>query len=275
MKDKPEGTSKLAPFISHHGLKTTSADHKSLFAKKAIELFGGLGSPIKKLKMHWSTLRLATPFFFIFLSACGAPAPPELRTARCYARFDAGTGEQTAEFTLFKNARDTSEQAVEMPGGIFYQGVSMLLRKIPAPAYRRSYKTAFSPEQRFSWKDVSGKNTDFDLAMTKIDSFWFDKTVLSKNAPATLYWSGGGLEKGETLVLFWENAVSGQNTPIELYADGAPSSILLPAAKIKELAPGDWSLYLVRKKLTRGAAGGMPITGVTEYYTRAKNVRIQ
>jgi hypothetical protein len=267
MKDKPKGAPKSVPFTSYHGFETTFADDKSLLA--------GF-SPIKKLKMDCAALRLAMPFaFIVFLLACGAPTPPESRTARCYARFDAGTGEQTAEFGLFKNARDTSEQAVEMPGGIFYQGVSMLLRKIPVPAYRRSYKTAFSPEQRFSWNDAFGENAAFDLAMTKIDSFWFDKTVLSKNAPATLYWSGGGLEKGETLVLFWENAVSGQNTPIELYADGAPTSILLPAAKIKELAPGDWSLYLVRKKLTRGSAGGMPITGVTEYYTRAKNIRIQ
>ena len=47
-----------------------------------------------------------------------------------------------------------------------------------------------------------------------------------------------------------------------------------PAEKMKELKPGKWSLYLVRKKLTRTVVNEYLVNGIMEYYTGSSELTI-
>jgi hypothetical protein len=43
---------------------------------------------------------------------------------------------------------------------------------------------------------------------------------------------------------------------------------------LSELTPGKWTLYLVRKKLTKSVANGYQTSGIMEYYTRSVEVTV-
>jgi hypothetical protein len=47
-----------------------------------------------------------------------------------------------------------------------------------------------------------------------------------------------------------------------------------PAEKLKELTPGKWSVYLVRKKLTKSVVNGYQINGIMEYYTKSSELTV-
>ena len=108
-----------------------------------------------------------------------------------------------------------------------------------------------------------------------ISSFRFGEEPLSRSRPATLRWEGGPLEKGETLVLMWENRALGQTVPMEIIRSGGDASLDFPAAKIAELPAGQWTLYLVRKRLAKTEAPGMRAEAVLEYYSKSDTIEVQ
>jgi hypothetical protein len=54
---------------------------------------------------------------------------------------------------------------------------------------------------------------------------------------------------------------------------GAPL-IELPAAKIAQLGPGDWSLYLVRKRLEKSEGPDFFMESTAEYYTKPIKLKV-
>ncbi len=151
----------------------------------------------------------------------------------------------------------------------------MQLLPVQGLTYRRSYAAGFVPEHTFGWTDAQGQRQKVSFAMTPISGFSFGDGPLLRTRPATLRWEGGALEKGEALVLMWENRTLRQTVPMEIVRSSGDASIEFPAAKLAELPPGQWMLYLVRKRLAKTEAPGMHAEAVLEYYSRSDTIEVR
>lgn len=212
----------------------------------------------------------------ISLGACRSK--PENRDAalECYVRYLAPEGEVTAEATLFESSTDSAgRHAAEIPGGIRYQNTEMKTVPIQGLSYRLRFPAAYYPAHRFEWRDAAGVPQQFELAMPSIDRFAFAAEPLPRNVPTRFTWQGEPLRNGESLVFLWEKLPVGPTLRWEIYVDGEQSFVEFPAAKLAELSPGDWTLYLVRRKLMRQTVGAWPLSAVAEYYSDSDTVQVK
>lgn len=216
--------------------------------------------------------------FFLILSGlafsfCQTAEPAQKRTFDCYVRFLEPEAQIHAEATLQEG--DASPRAIQAPGGVVYQGKEMKLLTEPGISYRMNKSGGFDPVHTFSWKDEKGVVRQFEMQLSPIRQFGFGTKSLSHKQPATLRWVGEPLAKGETLVFLWENAALHKTVPMEIINTGGEAAIEFPAAKVAQLDPGQWTYYLVRKKLTKADANGVAASGIIEYYTKSDTVQVR
>ncbi len=206
------------------------------------------------------------------LFSCNSQQKAEKHTLFCYARYDEPLKIAKAEATLQDEVNKTS---LEIPGGIRYQGMEMKLTPIYGMSYRYEYPAAFLAEQVFDWRDANNNKQVFRMSFDAVTNFSLNQPSISLSEPTSLKWEGNPLGKGETMVLMWENAQEGRTLPLEVASSIGVPLIEIPAAKLKELSPGDWTLYLVRKKLVKDIIAGMPVNGIAEYYSSAISVKVK
>ncbi len=216
-------------------------------------------------------------FFFILtalaFSSCKTADKPKKYSLDCYVRFLESEGRIRAEATLREG--DANPQPVEAPGGITYQKKPMTLRQAAGFSYKTESSGGVQLKHIFSWKDEKGVSHDFEMDLSPITDFGFGSKTISRQKPASFRWSGLPLGKGETIVFLWENAALGKTVPMEIYNTGGMPIIEFPAAQIAKLDAGTWTLYLVRKKLTKTDADGVANSGIIEYYTKTDTIEVK
>lgn len=215
--------------------------------------------------------------FFLILStlaffSCTPSEPAKKFTLDCYARFDEQAGKLTAEATMSEST--LPPKPVEVPGGMRYQRVEMTLVPVVGLKYQHAYPADFTKDHLFGWKNAAGKILEFNMQMNALDSISFSPKVVSRKQPAHFSWKGAPLERGEALVFIWENTEKGQTIPVELYNIGASTTIDFPAVKMAEIPAGNWTYYVVRKRLTKAVVDGVEVRGITEFYSRPRPVKV-
>lgn len=232
-------------------------------------------------------------FCFVFLCSfliwrCTVePKAPQSFLLDAYIRYDALTNEGYAQAT-FKALPLRPDAGAILPGGeVTFQQRKMTVANTEKPVYRTKFHEMADSFQIF-WRDSAATHQiDLKIPMPRIDSFWFEAKSVSISTPARLHWTGGDLKKGETLVLMWQNQ-EGKTSTTEVYNPSGMPFLELPAAKLKELSPGKWDLYLVRKHLTKtrlSKTGKRIVEGeqtavaveseaITEYYTRPRSFEV-
>ncbi|MEO6760698.1 MAG: hypothetical protein ABIO24_14665 [Saprospiraceae bacterium] len=221
------------------------------------------------MKLIFFSLLLALAF-----THCAGPATAPTRNLECYVRFDAARQQVQADATLHRGT-DPQAAPIEMPGGLLYQATEMRILPVQGLSYRRTYAASYVPEHAFSWTDEKGQRQRAVFTMAAIPTFSFGDQPLSRDKTATLRWEGGALEKGEGLVLMWEKKARNETVPMEIIRSSGEPFIEFPAAKIAELAPGEWTLYVVRKRLAKTEVGGMPVQAVLEYYSKSDTIEVK
>ncbi|MCE7925336.1 MAG: hypothetical protein DYG98_19965 [Haliscomenobacteraceae bacterium CHB4] len=216
--------------------------------------------------------------FFSILSAlafsfCQTAEPAKKRSLECYVRYLEPEAQTHAEATLREG--DVSLQAIQPPDGILYQGREMKLLAEPVISFRLDKPGKFEDKHVFSWKDPKGQVQQFDMQLSPIRQFGFGSKTLSRQQPATLRWEGDALVKGETLVFMWENEALRKTVPMEVIQVSGEPAIGFPAAKIAQLDPGQWTYYLVRKRLIKADINGVAASGIIEYYTKLDTVQVK
>jgi len=214
-------------------------------------------------------------FFLIlaawFFAACSTHPKPEKRSFRCYVRYV----EDRAQLYAEANLLGPDSLPVTPPGGLLFEGLEMNAPPVSGAGFRYQHNGAPTEKAHFSWTDGTGQKHEFALPILPLTDFGFGASSVMRNRPDTLRWKGEALTPGETLVLMWENLEKGTTKPMEIYNTGAQKDIVFPAAKMAELTPGRWTLYLVRKKMVKGDASGVPATGIVEYYTRPDTLEVK
>lgn len=214
--------------------------------------------------------------FFLVLTTlaffyCKNEEKPRPQTLNCYVRYDDPTGTVKAEAIL--NDLE-SKKPVEIKGGIRYQGDDMKLLPAYGMTYQFDQPTRFLGEHVFEWKGAKDASNQFKMGIEPIKSFALALNPLVRNQLNTLTWEGAPMGKGETLVMMWENTEAGLTVPFEVATTSGQPLIDIPGEKLKEITAGNWTLYLVRKKLTKSTIGGIQVNGIMEYYTKTINVKV-
>lgn len=217
-------------------------------------------------------------FFWILIFCsgvfCSPTQPAKKQTAECYVRYLVPEGHLLAEMTLFESpAGQTARNPVAVAGGIQYQAVRMREITSDGVSYQISKTGGYNLQHVFTWTD--DKPRKFSMELSPINTFTFGSEVLSRETPATFTWEGAPLEKGETVVFLWETPDRLKTVPMEIIATPGQQNIQFPAAKLAELSPGTWTLYLVRKKLTKANIEGLEVSGIAEYYTRVDTLTVR
>lgn len=203
---------------------------------------------------------------------CQTPAPAPKNILNCYVRYDAAARAVKAEAYLKDG---TNKNIIELPGGLRFQSTEMKILPVRGITYTAEYPAAYLPELVFEWTLNKNELGVYKTALPLIDSFFFESKVLSTKSPGNLRWIGKPLGKGETLVFMWENEQDGVTTPMEVSSTLGAPLIEVPAAKIAQLGAGNWSLYLVRKRLNRAELKDFLVESVSEYYTKTIQVKIE
>lgn len=205
------------------------------------------------------------------LLGCNTQKKVQKQALFCYVRYDAADKMLKSEAT-FQDLNNNT--AMELAGGIRYQGIEMQLSPAVGMTYRYEHTADFLPEQVFEWQGKTNNKNRFRMTIDPIKVFFVHQKTISRANPTILQWEGTALGKGETMVLMWENTPKGLTVPMEVSTNSSQPKIDIPAAKLKELVAGDWTLYLVRKKLTKENVDGLPVNGILEYYTKAIDVKV-
>ena len=199
----------------------------------------------------------------VFWGACAEKSKEVTAHFDAYVRFMEEEGSLKAEASIKEG-----DQAVEIPGGISYLEVGMTLMPLRGVTYKIEYPSGYRPEHSFAWKDFKGRYQKFDFRMSPITAFELSPQTPSRTQPATLRWEGGPSEKGEVIVFMWENTALNLTIPMEVIPGIGQNYVDIPAVKMSMLSPGTWTLYLVRKKLSKGVlANQTACTGISEFYT--------
>jgi hypothetical protein len=226
-------------------------------------------------------------FFFSVLtilniSACtnGNKEAADKRNLNCYIRVMEAEGRIRAEASMSTvgenpgSINDTTVHAVEVPGGMKYQGTNMNLVPNQGLTYVKDFPGEYREKHQFSWEDANKQRIEFNVDMNNIKNFGFGTKTISSSKPATFTWESKGLEKGESLVLLWENPTRHLTVPMEVYIQGNYPKIDFPAGKMKELSPGTWTLYVVRKKLTKAQIGPVNARAIMEFYSKTDTLTV-
>ena len=214
--------------------------------------------------------------FFLILTtlalfSCNTPEKSPNFTLFCYVRYDEAVKGIKAEATL---QDPTNKKSVELPGGIRYQGMEMALTPVYGLTYRYEYTAEFLPSHVFERRDKNNARQVFEMGIDPVKVFSLNEKNIAHSKPAVLQWVGTPLGKGETMVMMWENTAKGLTVPMEVSTSSGQPMIDIPIVKLKDIPPGDWTLYLVRKKLTKGMLGDIPTNGILEYYSKAISVKV-
>jgi hypothetical protein len=227
------------------------------------------------LSNYMRTIFFTLVFIFSLLSCENKSQPDIQRQLKCYVRILETEGEVLAEATMQQSdATKPVMQPVEVAGGIRYQGTGMGIKPQYGLTYRSQFKGRYSPEHVFSWDDAKGNRYTFKTNMFDVNKYTFGKKTLSRKQRAVLSWEGQPINTGESLVLLWENQKENLTVPMEIYGAQPTPGIEFPAAKIAELNPGTWTLYLVRKRLIKENINGVPAEAILEFYSQTDTLNI-
>lgn len=209
------------------------------------------------------------------LSSCTLPSSRGKQMAECYVRYLAPEAQLLAEVTLKQETPKTGTlQAVEAPEGVRYRDAKMEVVPAQGITYQVQQTGGYHPDHTFQWTDQFGDAHTFTLQMPAISRFGFEPKELSRQQPAELWWEGAPLSEGESLVLMWETPDRQSTVPMEIIGSPGQQRIAFPAAQLSKLAPGAWTLYLVRKKRFKEVQAGTSLLGLTEYYTLVDTLQV-
>jgi hypothetical protein len=218
--------------------------------------------------------------FFLVLSATAVScntqeAPKPKQSLETYVRFLKQEGQIHTEAVMRTAENGKAPLPMEVAGGIRYQNQDMNIQPHRGITYYYDKTGGFEATHTFSWKDDKGREQKFQTQLDPITDFRFSSPSIDRKQPTTFSWTGRPLGKGETLVFMWENPEKRLTVPLEVINPGPASSMVYPAAKLSELEPGLWTLYLVRKKLLKADVNGVDCTGIMEYFTHTDTFTVR
>lgn len=218
-------------------------------------------------------------FFLILLATtllfCQEVEKKPDQALQLYVRFLAPETRIRVEATLEETANGMTAQKVEIPGGIRYNDYPLNVVNMQGPQYIFERTWDYTPDHNFIWKTPDGQVRKFTARIPAFDAAHFEVKSLRRDAPARFSWNGAPLGKGEALTFIWEKLGAGKTAKMDIVNVSALPVVEFPAAKIAELEPGRWSLYVVRRRLQKSNLEGLPVSAIFEYFSQTDTILVE
>jgi hypothetical protein len=216
-----------------------------------------------------------TVSFLLFFVGCKSSEPTKPKQwLDCYVRYLTQENQIRAEATLKQGIDEKTASPTEIMGGIQYNNSRMSLIAKQGLTYKFEREGAKEAKRNFEFKSLEGKTILFDLPISEVVDFSFEKNKVTLKKPNILHWTGTPMEPGEKFVLIWENAEFG-TVSMQVSGTSSKNSIDFPAAEMDKLKAGKWMLYMVRTKATNEVVDGVTVRGVGEIYSQTKEILVQ
>ncbi len=214
--------------------------------------------------------KVIIPALFMLSSCAGdKTSAPDSDTvfADFYIRYLAPEQEFKAYASFVEGTPVSEGISKTFPGGVKFMGQVMDPRRLNNEALRYQYsgKKSYSRDLSFSFLETNGTQQLFAATMENIDTFSISGDA-SKSKGLHLMLSGADLERDETLLLLFTDALSKAYT---LQANGPlpASDIFFTPEQMGHLPVGKLELYLVRKKMLEGLRDNFDYRFAIEYYS--------
>lgn len=223
--------------------------------------------------------------FFLSASSCGIPARPEQLeengqqkklVAHFYARHLALEGVSRGEATFKIEMGDSTSPECFLAGGVrFQQGVmeERNMESINRKRYQANRTSTFQDTFSFSFFWPEGERQAFAMSLAGIEDFQFSSPY-QRGSEAKVEWTAPPLSKEEMMVLLLTDAAQKVAT-LEIKGPTQSSQIIIPADKLKDIAPGKATAELVRRKRFSGKGINWESTGEAEFYSIQKEIIIR
>lgn len=210
----------------------------------------------------------------IVLLSCHSPTPAPKQNVQVYLRYLTEEGLLHAEANFVEKAAGTDTAApVQLPQPPALADDPMKWRAQNSQ-YTLDEPSGYPAIKTLKWRTADRKDHTLNIAMPSIFSFGFGTDAVSRSNPARFAWQGGAFEKGESFVFMWDNTQSRETVPMEIVGAPGSTTIEFPAAQMAKLSAGEWSLYLVRKKLQMGSVDDIPYEVITEFFSAPVQITV-
>ena len=210
----------------------------------------------------------------LLIVACKSTETTKEQKLSFYIRYLAQEQKILAETSIQAPNKDDNLTDIQVPGGIEFNNQPMEIMPYQGLKYRYESPTVFEKNNVFRWDLESERPKEYTVKINPINRFGFRSDTISRTKADALGWEGDPLSGRETLLLLWQNLETNQSHKME-FASNNPIPIAdFPAAKIREIEAGIWSLYIVRRRPVRDTLGGMPIEGIIEYFSTTDTLTV-
>ncbi|MCB0547403.1 MAG: hypothetical protein KDD19_07415 [Phaeodactylibacter sp.] len=195
--------------------------------------------------------------------------------AEFFVRYLQGEKELKAHASFFEGDSIATAVPKAFAGGAAFQGNSMEARNLPGGTIRYSYeqRSDYADSFKFGFQDDFGQKREISIAMAPVDSFAVQGGQASRSTGMSLYARGGKLTQGESMVLLFNDEENKAST-IMLTGPSAGELYSIPAAKVEALRPGQYTLYLVKKKRVAEPGDSLSFLADIEFYTSTIEVEV-
>ncbi|MCB9287366.1 MAG: hypothetical protein H6560_08625 [Lewinellaceae bacterium] len=230
------------------------------------------------MKQRYAYFMIALIIAGSLLYGCREPREQEAPTplfAEFYVRYLQAERELKAHASFFEGDSIQAATPKAFAEGAAFQGNSMEPRTLPGGTLRYTFEQpgTYADTFRFSFRDDLGRGRQVLVAMAPIDSFAVTGGQASKSSGMALYARGGKLERGESMILLF-NDEKNQAATIMLTGPSAGENYRIPAAKVEKLSSGKNTLYLVKKKRATQKEDGLSALTDIEFYTNTIEVEV-
>ena len=190
-----------------------------------------------------------------------------------YVRYLQDGNQLKAEASFFEGDSAHLATPKSILGGVSFQGSGMEQRNIQDKLIRYQYEnTGDYPGQfTFQVQDDQGRAHQFQLDMMPVTQFSLPDTI-QKGRDAKLEILPAPQSQEEELAILWTDE-SGKASLLE-FPSPISQTIPITSGRLDRLAPGNYQLYLVKKRKNFINKGVYRISCEVEYYTGVKEVFI-
>ncbi len=221
----------------------------------------------------------------LLFSTCQTPVPaPPVRQALPAVRYLEGQRELRGQLLLYEGDSLTGAQALRFPGQVAFLGSGTQEVVLPgsepgteAYRYETTLVTDYPTDLRFTFPGPGAADSErqtIALRMVAPDLAAFPDTI-RKSAGIQFSTPADSLRSSENILMFFTNAADGAIRRIMVAGPTRSNRISVPPGAIGQIEPGDYRLYLIKSQRVNTTAGSLRTTGLVEYYTREKTVRVE
>jgi hypothetical protein len=219
---------------------------------------------------------LLIPLLLIGMIACGKSDETDLHHQAAFSVRYLSLDRSIRAQAAFWEASDSLEpRTLQIPGEVRFQDRKMTFRSedLTDPGYLLEYRADFPESLSFETRFEDYPDVHLSFDMEPVSDFSVSSR-LSKADGLVLQVSGGRLSREESLVVLLSDDQNTVHT-FNLRGPSTDDTHRLTADQLKPLAPGRYTLFLVKKQEQEVRKGGLQVSALIEYFSTSREIDLE